>query len=222
MLNKLLSGLAAAAAAFGMAQAGTYIVEQETSAGSNVFTTVATIQSYDGTTRTTAGNYNLSNASYNGRPGLPVPVADGVMMFIVDSSTGPALFMVFDGISDSTRGNAAQTIEMLSGSASVAVSDDGSESASVSGNTFSYGFRWAGCCTDGLALDLSGMFSLEQEFQSFSGLSSFLVFSEGEGSTQLELGTGLATRISAVPVPAAGLLLVTGLAGLGLRKRRQA
>lgn len=222
MLKKLVGGLAATAAAFGVAQAGTYIVEQETSAGSNVFTTVATIESFDGTTRTTAGNYNLNSASYNGRPGLPSAIANGVGMFIVDSISGPALFMVFDGIRDGSGGNAAQTIELLSGSASVAVSDDGSEAASVSGNTFSYGFRWAGCCTDGLALDLSGMVSLEQEFQSFSGLSSFLVFSEGEGSTQLELGTGLATRISAVPVPAAGLLLVTGLAGLGLRKRRKA
>lgn len=221
----------------GAASAATIRVSQESAAGAGDFdaNVLGTIDSY-ATTLTLSGFYQYgtpNGASYNGElNGGPSPISSATQSFFVSATDGLHYVVVHDNPNDGSGGRTQMTHTLLGGAGGAVAfttSDDPSEgnaTSDVAGDrVFDTTRNWVACCTDGFALgDLGGSFTLFGEFDTGpTGITSWLATSATGGTIPMTLDPDRAVRfdiVAPVPLPAAGWLLIAGLGGLAMIRRR--
>lgn len=236
-LGRTIGAIAATFTMAAAANAATFIVEQEVNAGAGDFQALGFINSYDASDLTALEAYQFhapDKWSYNGQVnGLPEAQSGVANMFLVDTADGLAFFLTLDKAKDGS-GGAADSFWTVAGDpngAGLLVRDDdpGNDSYSAGTNQFSIDHQWLNCCTDGYVIgNLDGNFTLTGGFDTFHGLSQWIV--KGNGTDEiLALQAGRRARIRAlgsdvgnVPLPAALPLAAMGFAGLtGMNARRR-
>ncbi len=226
IVSGLVVGIVGLAGVTSDARATTIQIAQESSLNANDFdSNILGVINPFSTSLSTSDFYSFGSSSYNGNTnGGPSPLANTTQLFMLDASDGLSLIVIHDGISDGSGGNANETWTLTGGdTASVLVSDDGTEASATSSTVFDTNFLWASCCTDGYAIgSLDGDWTMIGGFNSFSNISTWQAVSSGFSDIPLTLATSTTTgrvRLQTIPEPGTMGLVLMGLIVLARRRR---
>jgi hypothetical protein len=199
-------------------------VSQESAPGAGDFDSniLGIISSFDAGAQTPAEVYNYTGSAYHGTvvPG----VSDTQQTFFVVTSSGLALFNIYDVAGDSTGGNAFLLANIVNSSVTAPVRDDINETVVSGGGTTVTGtYTWLAGYTDGAAVvPLTGntWAVFAQNSAAPTGIGAWNAVGVNQ-TISLFQDTGRRVRFDIVPEPGAIILLSGGLLGLAWFRRRR-